>query len=318
MDSHNLVSDCSVAFYHLQNKRQIPCPSIHGALNSLFYATCTSTEGFHKPLFSQTSNLHRWVFGLPACLSLPPSLFSFHWFSLDSFFVPCTSSKAPRLWWQVGQPGSQLSKNVQYWWLNPQWAHWYRIRQEWTWAGPRGWGGGGGCFLEGTCRLFGLIHFVFPAPSKNSSWTFIAWRNNSLLNDIFIHSFIPYFPWCLCSPVILSFLSFLFLCVPFSFAPELSTLLSLREMCSIYSAWHQESAFVFLLQRCFSYSLDFQLLNHQFSNAVDNDVDFYCSNTGWSNCFQNSHLKQNPTNGLGWKLHPPGITELDTQRLLPP
>lgn len=115
-----------------------------------------------------------------------------------------------------------------------------------------------------------------------------------------------------------SLLSFPFFCVPFSFAPELSTLLSLREMCSVYSAWHQESTFVFLLQQYFSYSLDFQLLSHQFNDTVDNDVDLHCSNTDGSICFQNSHLKQNPANGLGWKLHPPGITELDTHRLLPP
>ncbi|XP_042792786.1 ADP-ribosyl cyclase/cyclic ADP-ribose hydrolase 1 isoform X3 [Panthera leo] len=49
----------------------------------------------------------------------------------------------------------------------------------------------------------------------------------------------------------------------------------------------------------FSYSLDFQLLSHQFNDTVDNDVDLHCSNTDGSICFQNSHLKQNPANGLG-------------------
>lgn len=112
----------------------------------------------------------------------------------------------------------------------------------------------------------------------------------------FIHSLFPFAPVQACDTFSPQFPLF---CVPFSFAPELSTLLSLREMCSVYSAWHQESTFVFLLQQYFSYSLDFQLLSHQFNDAVDNDVDLHCSNTDGSICFQSSHLKQNPANGLG-------------------
>lgn len=135
LDSNNLVSDCSVVFSHLQNKGQIPWPSIHGALNSLFYPNCTCTEGFTKLLFSQTpwpfclqlpqplpgeilsvlldvAFVGLWdAFSVPFLISiaeyldfllpfpsLPPSVFSLHRFSLGAHSVPCTSSKTPGLW----------------------------------------------------------------------------------------------------------------------------------------------------------------------------------------------------------------------------